>query len=485
MLICEGCLNGTHLWCLDPPLPGIPGGDWYCFHCQPPAAGMRDGRTERASGQGPAPPPEDSPGHGPAPMQLFTSSIEDWDDEPPSPTSRGDSDWDDQSGEDESGQDDEDDPEEEEDEEAEGGLDAAADVGMLSYLTTGTYPGGCSANEKRRIRKRAAGYLLQDDQLYKKPQGQRAARRVPAAEERRTLIRRAHDSLGHYGAERTTHLLQQRFWWRGMCNDVREFIRSCPTCQADDPRFPRHDTLHSIPPEVPMTRLGVDLLGPFPRSRSGMTYVATAVEYGTRFGMAAALPDRSSGQTSRWLASILGIFGCPRIVMSDRGGEFQGEFEELCQSALIDHRLASAYSPTTSGLVERFNMTVGRALRRHAQEDPETWDEHLPWILCGYNGSIQSSSRFSPYRLMFGREPNLPLDNILPPPADADPPTADEGGQEDDGMEAREALQQQQLEQARANIERAQANQQQDYQRRRAHTPRTLRLEAGEMVMER
>ena len=52
-------------------------------------------------------------------------------------------------------------------------------------------------------------------------------------------------------------------------------------------------------------------------------------------------------------------------------------------------------------------------------------------------------------------------------------------------MEEREAQQQQQQAHAKANIEKAQQRQQEDYLRRRAHNPRTLVLGEGEMVMER
>ena len=164
--------------------------------------------------------------------------------------------------------------------------------------------------EKRRIRKRAGSYLPQDGQLYKKARGRYAARRVPAVEERSELIKRAHDSLGHFGVQCTAHMLQQRFWWRSLTSEVREFCASCAACQADNPRFPRHDVLHSIKPEAVMHRVGIDLQGPFPPSRSGNTYVVTAVEYATRFGMAAALPDRRKGTVARWLTSFLCVCVC-------------------------------------------------------------------------------------------------------------------------------------------------------------------------------
>jgi hypothetical protein len=369
-----------------------------------------------------------------------------------------------------------------EEEEEESSLDITCDQAVLDYLQEGTYPPGASATEKKRIRRRAAGYLFQDGQLYKKACRRHGPRRVPAVQDREELIRRAHDEMGHFGQQRTMHLLQRRFYWRGLTQQVKEYVRSCAACQADNPQFPRNDSLQSIPPQSVWHRLGMDLIGPLPESANGNTYVVTAVEYATRFGAAGALPDRRSETVARWLAQYIGTHSCPQIIQTDRGGEFQGRFDELCQKCLIDHRLSSAYTPNVNGLCEKFNDTVGKALRRHAQADPSTWDEHLPWIVLGYNASIQASTRHSPFRLLYGREPSLPLDNLLPPPRPAE---GTDLTLTDAEVEARERAQQEQTQQALANIERAQAQQQLDYQQRRAHKPRTLCLVEGEMVMER
>lgn len=34
MLLCDACDAGWHTFCLDPPLPGVPDGDWLCPPCQ-------------------------------------------------------------------------------------------------------------------------------------------------------------------------------------------------------------------------------------------------------------------------------------------------------------------------------------------------------------------------------------------------------------------------------------------------------------------
>ncbi|XP_076283321.1 ATP-dependent chromatin assembly factor large subunit isoform X3 [Lasioglossum baleicum] len=36
MLLCDGCNNGHHLYCLKPKLVAVPDGDWYCKMCKPP-----------------------------------------------------------------------------------------------------------------------------------------------------------------------------------------------------------------------------------------------------------------------------------------------------------------------------------------------------------------------------------------------------------------------------------------------------------------
>lgn len=33
LLLCDGCDNGCHLTCCNPPLKHIPKGDWFCKEC--------------------------------------------------------------------------------------------------------------------------------------------------------------------------------------------------------------------------------------------------------------------------------------------------------------------------------------------------------------------------------------------------------------------------------------------------------------------
>lgn len=545
MLVCDGCSKGYHLWCLLPPLPTVPKGTWHGPCClgaaEPPTCMMMEGTTLediedigqdeqrtaavlrncaaatqqptacRQMGRSESPVPR-------LPQLLFGSEAapSDLEDEQvvpeleesedsllPAPRQRAGrgerrpGTTVDRAGRGErpaeeiantathlqhtEGQDGADELQEEDD----GPLDITLDQPVLDFLLSRDMPANLPTSEKKRIRSRAQGFLLQDGILYKKPCKRYGPRKVPPIEDRPGLIEQAHDKLGHAGEQRTRHLLRS-FWWRGMVQQVKEHVRSCVACQEANPKFERQDTLNPIkvPLEGPtFSRVGVDLLGPFPTSSNGSVYAITCVEYSTRFGAAGTLSDKRSETVANWMRQYIGTHSVPKVIMSDRGTEFSGEaFQSLCERCLIDHRFSSAYTPNVNGLVEKFNDVVGRALRRASGRDPTRWHEELPFVVLGYNATLQTSTKHSPFRLLYGREPSLPLHNILPDPQ---PSGSTDRALSDGEIERRESVQRALNLQARTNIQAAQAQQQEDYLRRRAHAPRTLKLQPGEWVMER
>lgn len=76
---------------------------------------------------------------------------------------------------------------------------------------------------------------------------------------------------------------------------------------------------------------------------------------------------------------VLTRYGACAEVVTDRGGEFGGAFQQCLDAALIDHISTSAYHPQANGLSERVVQVVKRALwkwcLRHAAEE---WDIYLP-----------------------------------------------------------------------------------------------------------
>ena len=47
---------------------------------------------------------------------------------------------------------------------------------------------------------------------------------------RKQALEACHDEVGHLGIERTTSLLQDRFYWPRMGEDVEDYVKTCPRC---------------------------------------------------------------------------------------------------------------------------------------------------------------------------------------------------------------------------------------------------------------
>ncbi|XP_062501518.1 uncharacterized protein LOC134178647 [Corticium candelabrum] len=100
----------------------------------------------------------------------------------------------------------------------------------------------------------------------------------------------------------------------------------------------------------------------------------------------------------------------PKKVLTDQGREFVNEVNEhLSQIFGITHKITAAYHPQTNGLDERTNGTLKRALSKLVNEHQNDWDVYLDPVLFGLRTSVQESSKYTPFFLMYNRKARLPV----------------------------------------------------------------------------
>ena len=131
------------------------------------------------------------------------------------------------------------------------------------------------------------------------------------------------------------------------------------------------------------------------------------IEHFTKWVELVPLPSKSSRDSARGLLeAVLSRFGALGEILTDQGSEFCGEFQTLLAKHEITHRLSSREHPQSDGLAERMVQTMKRALQKCLLDNGgEEWDELLPYIAMGYCMSKQKAVGYSPYFLMFGRDP--------------------------------------------------------------------------------
>ena len=141
----------------------------------------------------------------------------------------------------------------------------------------------------------------------------------------------------------------------------------------------------------------------------------------------ALLQNSAELAAAAFLDQVLARFGAPVEVLTDQGREFLGAFEELCTMVLIDHRITSRDHPEANGLAERVVQTTKHGLRKYGLlwGSHQDWDLMLPWIAMGYRFNKHAFlASYSPYQLLYGREPILPnsIYKKLAPVVDLDDP---------------------------------------------------------------
>jgi hypothetical protein len=82
----------------------------------------------------------------------------------------------------------------------------------------------------------------------------------------------------------------------------------------------------------------------------------------------------------------------------------------------VNHHMSRADQPQSNGLVERSVQTIAGALKRTVGGQGEVvaqgWAGRLPSVVRGYNMSTQASTWQSPFYLMHGWHPKVPLNTV-------------------------------------------------------------------------
>ena len=195
-----------------------------------------------------------------------------------------------------------------------------------------------------------------------------------------------------------------------MVADVEKYVQTCSRCiqrKTPAPKAPLVPIVTSQPLEV----VSMDHLTLEP-SKGGHQHILVITDFFTRYAVSVPIQNLSAITTAKaFINNFVVHYGIPQRIHSDQGGAFESRVvKELCNLLGIKKSRTTAFHPEGNGVTERFNRTLLQMLGTLDAPSKLDWKTQVAPLVHAYNCAPHAATGYSPYFLMFGRHPNLPID---------------------------------------------------------------------------
>lgn len=293
---------------------------------------------------------------------------------------------------------------------------------------------------------------------------------------RAKILHECHDTptSGHLGTAKTTELVTRYFYWPNMQEEIKQYVKTCSSCQRNKPshQVPA-GLLQPLPvPQQPWTDISMDLITHLTKTKDGHDCIVVFVDrFSKQLHAVATVTGISALElVSIFIREVVRHHGIPSTIVSDRDPRFTAHFwRQVFEMLRTKLAMSTSFHPETDGQTERDNRTIEDILRAYTDALQDDWDDYLPMAEIAYNKSIQASTGFSPYYLNTGNDFPTLLTRALESAREAtNEAAADKVHRWNDA-----------LEKAKENIEKAQLRQ----QRYADEYRRDLIFEVGDRVL--
>ncbi|KAK8622082.1 hypothetical protein V6N13_097708 [Hibiscus sabdariffa] len=246
---------------------------------------------------------------------------------------------------------------------------------ILRYIKSREYPTQETENDKRIIRRMAAGYVLDGEVLYKRGSDQVLMRCVNAKE-------------------------------------AQQIIEEIYANKLHTPPQP----LHVMTSPWPFSTWGMDVIGPiFPKASNGHRFIFVIIDYFTKWVEAASFANVTESVICKFIKKeIICRFGLPERIVSDNAKNLNSKMmERICGQFKIKHHRSVTYRPKMNGAVEAANKNIKRIVAKMTTTYRD-WHEKLPFALLAYRTSVRTSTGATPYSLVYGTEAVFPIEVEIP-----------------------------------------------------------------------
>ena len=196
-----------------------------------------------------------------------------------------------------------------------------------------------------------------------------------------------------------------------MFSDTESWIANCERCIRRKSKTNIRAPLVNISTTYPLELVCLDYLTLEP-SKGNICNVLVITDHFTRIAVAIPTKNQTAKTTADTLYNEFIVrYGIMARLHSDQEANFESSFiKELCKIMGIEKSRTTPYHASGNGMTERFNRMLISMLGTLDTEQKKDWKQYVAPLVHAYNCIKHESTGFSPYLLLFGREPKLPID---------------------------------------------------------------------------
>ena len=170
-------------------------------------------------------------------------------------------------------------------------------------------------------------------------------------------------------------------------------------------------------PDQPFDKITMDLVTDFTESSKGNKHILTIIDLLMGWPEAILIPNKSADTiTKAFIRHYLPRHLCPWFILSDNGTEFKNQtFDRVIKYLGIERIFSAPYHPQSNGKLETFHRFLKPTLNKMCAEDQDNWDDYVEQVLGMYRGVPNLTTGESPFFLVYGRDGNQPLHQLLQP----------------------------------------------------------------------
>ena len=200
-----------------------------------------------------------------------------------------------------------------------------------------------------------------------------------------------------------------------MNHDIRKYITNCTLCHREKAKVQAYPLQVTEIPDRPFNKIAIDLVTECEISTSGNRHIFMIIDHLMGWQQAFQIPDKLADTTVlTFINQYLPIHMCPRYILSDNGTEFKNNLmDQVLKQLSIERTFSAPYYPQSNGKLEVFHKYLKHTLKKLCEKDPSNRDQCINQVLASYRVTPNLATAETPFFLVYGRDPNLPLCQLL------------------------------------------------------------------------